>query len=101
VSMVDLTTLEGKDTPGKVASLCHTVLTPHDEGNIPPAAVVCLYPAMVKHAKKHVSGTSAKVASVNKEGFTPLHSAPIAIARDLLSKGADVNASATSEASAL
>ena len=34
VSMVDLTTLEGKDTPGKVASLCQKALTPHDEGDI-------------------------------------------------------------------
>jgi deoxyribose-phosphate aldolase len=64
VSMVDLTTLEGKDTPGKVASLCQKALTPHDEGDIPPTAAVCVYPTMVKHAKKHVAGTSVKVASV-------------------------------------
>ena len=64
VSMVDLTTLEGKDTSGKVASLCQKALMPHDEGDIPPTAAVCVYPAMVKHAKKHVAGTSVKVASV-------------------------------------
>ena len=64
VSMVDLTTLEGKDTPGKVASLCQKALRPHDVGDIPPTAAVCVYPAMVKHARKHVGGTQVKIASV-------------------------------------
>src|SRR6266436_2337978 len=64
VSMVDLTTLEGKDTPGKVASLCQKAIAPHDGADIPPTAAVCVYPAMVKHAKKHVVGTKVKVASV-------------------------------------
>ncbi|PTY00668.1 deoxyribose-phosphate aldolase [Opitutus sp. ER46] len=64
VSMVDLTTLEGKDTPGKVASLCRKALQPHDDASIPRVAAVCVYPAMVRHAKKHVAGTGVKVASV-------------------------------------
>ncbi len=64
VSMVDLTTLEGKDTPGKVASLCRKAIRPHDEGDLPPTAAVCVYPAMVRHAKKHVAGTPVRVASV-------------------------------------
>ena len=64
VSMVDLTTLEGKDTPGKVASLCQKALHPHDDPAIPPVAAVCVYPAMVRHAKRHVAGTTVKVASV-------------------------------------
>ncbi len=64
VTMVDLTTLEGKDTPGKVASLCRKAIRPHDEGDIPPTAAVCVYPAMVRHAKKHVAGTPVRVASV-------------------------------------
>jgi len=38
VTMVDLTPLEGKDTPGKVASLCQKALCPHDVGDIPPTA---------------------------------------------------------------
>ncbi len=63
-TMVDLTTLEGKDTPGKVASLCQKALHPHDGTDIPPTAAVCVYPAMVKHAAKHVKGTSVKIASV-------------------------------------
>ena len=57
VSMVDLTTLEGKDTPGKVASLCQKALAPHDpELGVPQVAAVCVYPAMVKHARRVVSG---------------------------------------------
>ncbi|MEO5912914.1 MAG: deoxyribose-phosphate aldolase [Luteolibacter sp.] len=63
-TMVDLTTLEGKDTPGKVASLCQKALHPHDGTDIPPTAAVCVYPAMVRHAAKYVKGTSVKIASV-------------------------------------
>src|SRR5881628_2594827 len=63
-SMVDLTTLEGKDTPGKVASLCQKAIHPHDDGDIPAVAAVCVYPSMVRHAKKHVADTTIKVASV-------------------------------------
>ena len=63
-SMIDLTTLEGKDTPGKVASLCQKAIAPHEGMDVPSTAAVCVYPAMVKHAKKHVTGTTVKVASV-------------------------------------
>ncbi len=64
VSMVDMTTLEGKDTPGKIASLCRKALRPSEDPSVPPTAAVCVYPAMVRHAKRHVAGTSVKVASV-------------------------------------
>jgi deoxyribose-phosphate aldolase len=64
VSMVDLTTLEGKDTPGKVASLCRKAIRPHDDADVPMVAAVCVYPSMVRHAKKHVADTPVKVASV-------------------------------------
>src|SRR3954467_3837653 len=47
VSMVDLTTLEGKDTPGKVASLCAKARHPIDDPDVPPVAAVCIYPAHV------------------------------------------------------
>ena len=40
VSMLDLTTLEGKDTPGKVESLCRKAVRPHDDPDIPPVAAV-------------------------------------------------------------
>ena len=65
-SMVDLTTLEGKDTPGKVASLCQKALCPHDpELGVPQVAAVCVYPAMVKHARKALgSDTAVRIASV-------------------------------------
>ncbi len=63
-SMVDLTTLEGKDTPGKLASLCQKALRPHDDADIPATAAVCVYPAMVKHAARWLKGTPVKIASV-------------------------------------
>ncbi|MBK1828572.1 deoxyribose-phosphate aldolase [Haloferula rosea] len=63
-SMVDLTTLEGQDTPGKVASLCQKALHPHHLGETPRVAAVCVYPSMVRHAKPLVEGSGIKVASV-------------------------------------
>lgn len=64
VSMIDLTTLEGKDTPGRVASLCRKAIRPHEGAGVPAVAAVCVYPAMVRHAKPHLAGTAIKVASV-------------------------------------
>jgi deoxyribose-phosphate aldolase len=64
VSMTDLTTLEGKDTPGKIESLCRKAIRPHEDPAIPHVAAVCVYPSMVGAAKSHVSGTGVKVASV-------------------------------------
>lgn len=65
VSMVDLTTLEGKDTPGKVASLCRKALQPHDDATVPAVAAVCVYPSMVKHARRALgAGSPVRIASV-------------------------------------
>lgn len=65
VSMVDLTTLEGKDTRGKVASLCQKALQPHDDPGIPQVAAVCVYPAMVRHARRALGhDTAVRIASV-------------------------------------
>ncbi len=64
VSMVDLTTLEGKDTPGKVLSLCQKAVRPHEDPAIPPVAAVCVYPSMVKHARRYLSGRAVRIASV-------------------------------------
>jgi len=75
VSMVDLTTLEGKDTPGKVASLCQKARAPGDDPEVPPVAAVCIYPAFVQQAHRLLAGTSIKVASVATSfpsGQTPL-----------------------------
>ena len=64
-SMVDLTTLEGKDTPGKVRALCAKALHPHVGLDCPTTAAVCVYPAMVKHARKVLGDRSpVKIASV-------------------------------------
>ncbi len=91
VTMVDLTTLEGKDTPGKVASLCQKALHPADDPTIPPTAAVCVYPSMVRHAKKHVGGTSVKIASVATafpSGQAPLKTR-LAEVRAAVADGAD------------
>ncbi len=65
LNMIDLTTLEGKDTPGKVRQLCYKARHLHDayEG-LPTVAAVCVYPSMVKVAKKAVEGSGIKIASV-------------------------------------
>src|SRR5579859_3435020 len=53
VSMMDLTTLEGKDTPGKVAYLCRKALQPLDgKYDVPHCGAVCVYPNMVKYARR-------------------------------------------------
>jgi deoxyribose-phosphate aldolase len=66
VSMMDLTTLEGKDTPGKVAYLCRKALRPADPAyNVPSCAAVCVYPNMVKYARRFLGDdSSVHVASV-------------------------------------
>ncbi|MDQ2889870.1 MAG: deoxyribose-phosphate aldolase [Gemmatimonadota bacterium] len=64
VSMVDLTTLEGKDTPGKVASLCQKARQPSDDPSVPPVAAVCIYPSLIKEARKHLGDAAIKIASV-------------------------------------
>jgi deoxyribose-phosphate aldolase len=66
VSMCDLTTLEGKDTPGKVAYLCRKALKPAEvKYNVPSCAAVCVYPNMVKYARKFLGeNSSVHVASV-------------------------------------
>lgn len=64
VSMVDLTTLEGKDSPGKVQSLCQKAQTPDPEIDTPQVAAVCVYPAMVKHARKFLGESPVRIASV-------------------------------------
>jgi len=65
VAMMDLTTLEGKDTPGKVRQMCQKALLPLDrDPTIGPVAAVCVYPNLVSVAKKALAGSKVKVASV-------------------------------------
>jgi deoxyribose-phosphate aldolase len=65
VRMMDLTTLEGADTPGKVAALCSKALRPDPvDPSIPPVAAICVYPNLVATAKERLAGSGVKVASV-------------------------------------
>ncbi len=65
LNMIDLTTLEGKDTDGKVKQLCYKAMHLHDAyPGLPTVAAVCVYPSMVKVAKKALEGSGIKVASV-------------------------------------
>jgi deoxyribose-phosphate aldolase len=65
VRMMDLTTLEGADTPGKVAALASKAITPDPtDRTVPSVAAVCVYPNLVPHALERVRGTGVKVASV-------------------------------------
>ncbi len=65
LSMIDLTTLEGKDTKGKVQQLCYKAMHPHDTlQNIPTVAAICVYPSHVNTAKKALQGSDIQVASV-------------------------------------
>jgi len=65
LSMIDLTTLEGKDTPGKVKQLCYKALHLHDSmEHIPTVAAVCVYPTYVALAKRELKGSGIQVASV-------------------------------------
>ena len=61
----DLTTLEGQDTPGKVAALCSKAMRPDPpDPNVPSVAAVCVYPNLVPVAVERLAGTGVKVASV-------------------------------------
>jgi deoxyribose-phosphate aldolase len=66
LNMIDLTTLEGKDTPGKAKQMCFKAAHLHDvHPGLPTVAAVCVYPSMVATAKKEVEGSGVKVASVS------------------------------------
>ncbi len=65
IRMMDLTTLEGADTPGKIRALCTKARQPDPlEPSIPPVAAVCVYPSLVRVARKALAGSTVKVASV-------------------------------------
>ena len=67
LSMIDLTTLEGKDSPEKVRSLCRKAITPWDgeiDPPLPSVAAVCVYPSLVHVARRTLKGSGVAVASV-------------------------------------
>ncbi len=65
IRMMDLTTLEGKDTEGKVRAMCAKAIRPDpSDPTIPSVAAVCIYPALISVAKSALEGSNVKVASV-------------------------------------
>ena len=68
IGMVDLTTLEGADTPGKVRALCakgrHPDAQTGTDNPCPPVAAICIYPSMVPIAVAELAGSGIHVASV-------------------------------------
>jgi deoxyribose-phosphate aldolase len=65
LSMIDLTTLEGQDTPGKVHQLCQKAIHLHDSmPGLPHVAAICVYPTMVAVAKEALQGHDINIASV-------------------------------------
>ncbi|GAB3816265.1 deoxyribose-phosphate aldolase [Micromonospora zhanjiangensis] len=78
IRMVDLTTLEGADTPGKVRALSAKALRPDPaDGSCPPVAAVCVYPSMVPVAASVLAGSAVHLASV-ATAF-PSGQAPLAV----------------------
>lgn len=92
IACMDLTTLEGKDSEGRVRSLCAKAVrpAPHLDG-IPSVAAVCVYPSLVAVAKDALSGTSVKVASVATSFPSGLSSLDVRLAdtRAAIEAGAD------------
>ena len=92
ISMLDLTTLEGKDSEGKVRQLCQKAMRPlPGDPSVPHVAAVCVYPNLVPAARDELAGSGVKVASVSTgfpAGLVPL---PVKIedARRAVAMGAD------------
>jgi deoxyribose-phosphate aldolase len=91
IRMMDLTTLEGADTPGKVAALSSKGIRPDpSDPNIPSVAAICVYPNLVPYALERTRGTSVKVASVATafpSGQSPID-IKLAEVRDVVEMGA-------------
>src|SRR5438093_1271254 len=88
----DLTTLEGQDTPGKVAALCSKAIRPDpSDPNVPSVAAVCVYPNLVPVAKERLGDSGVKIASVAT--YFPSGQAPLDVklrdVEDAVAMGAD------------
>ena len=92
IRCMDLTTLEGSDTPGKVAALCSKAVRPDPtDAQIPPVAAVCVYPNLVPVAVERLRGSGVKVASVATafpSGQSPIEE-KLAEVRWVVEQGAD------------
>lgn len=92
IRCVDLTTLEGKDSEGRVRSLCSKAITPRPGWpNIPSVAAVCVYPNFVAIAKDALRGSGVKVASVATSFPSGLSSLEVKLAdtANAIASGAD------------
>jgi deoxyribose-phosphate aldolase len=92
ISMVDLTTLEGADTPGKVAALCAKAVRPDvTDPSAPSVAAVCVYPDLVKVARHALPRGGVAVASVATAFPSGRASLDVKLAdvRDAVTAGAD------------
>ena len=92
ISMVDLTTLEGADTPGKVRALCAKAVRPDvTDPSVPSVAAVCVYPDLVQVAQHELPGTDVAVASVATAFPSGRASLDVKLAdvRDAVTAGAD------------
>ena len=92
IAMVDLTTLEGADTEGRVTSLCTKALRPDPlDPTVPAVAAVCVYPDLVAHARSVLGRSSVHVASVAAafpSGRASLHVKLLDV-REAVAAGAD------------
>ena len=91
ISMMDLTTLEGKDSAGKVRQMAQKARSPSADPSVPPCAAVCVYPNLVPVAKRALEGSTVKVASVSTafpSALSPL-SIKLADVRQAIELGAD------------
>jgi deoxyribose-phosphate aldolase len=92
ISMMDLTTLEGKDTRGKVHALCQKAMRPDpSDPTIPHVAAVCVYPTMVPFVRQALKGSAVHIASVatgfpSGQTFTEVK---VQETRDTVAAGAD------------
>ena len=91
VRMMDLTTLEGSDTPGKVAALASKAVRPDPaDRSVPSCAAICVYPNLIPAALERVRGTTVKIASVAT--YFPSGQAPLDVklrdVRDAIELGA-------------
>ncbi len=92
IRCVDLTTLEGSDTPGKIVAMCAKAVRPDPaDASIPSVAAVCIYPELVPVAAGQLRGTGVHVASVAggfPSGLAPLD-ARLTEIREVVAMGAD------------
>lgn len=92
IECMDLTTLEGKDSEGRVRSLCAKAVRPAPQfPEVPSVAAVCVYPNLVATAKDALKGTRVKVASVATAFPSGLSSLPVKLAdtQAAIDSGAD------------